>query len=59
MLFFPFFPPYQDIAASKASVEEKSAEAPAKQARAISTRPVKIDVEKAVAVVLATGDYQE
>lgn len=55
---FPFFPLHQDHVAPLTSAKGASAVAPAKQARATGTRPVKIDVEKAVAVMLATKDIK-
>ncbi len=56
--FFPFFPVHLDVATSKITDGNKTTEPPVTRARAISTRPVKIDVEKAVTVMLATSEVR-
>lgn len=57
--FFPSFPVFQDAITATVSDGGKTTEPPAKLARAIGTRPIQIDVEKAVTVMLATSDVSD
>ena len=56
--FFPLFPVHLDVANPKSSGGRGTTDSPIKQARAISTRPIQIDVEKAVSVMLATREVR-
>ena len=57
--FFPSFPVYHDAITATVSDGGRTTGPPARLARAIGTRPIKIDVEKAVAVMLATNDVSD
>lgn len=56
--FFPFFPLHQGVGTPKASDDAKTPEALLERDGATSARPIRIDVEKAVAVMLATSEVE-
>ena len=56
--FFPFFYRHQDEGMLLPSVAKETTEAVLTPDHAVGPRPVKIDVEKAVAVMLATSDVK-
>ena len=57
--FFPSFPVFHDVITATVSDGGKTTEPPFEQVRTIGTRPIKIDVEKAVAVMLAMNDVSD
>lgn len=57
--FAPFFHPRGEEAAFTTSVGGKTAVAMHAQDRAATSRPVRIDVEQAVAVMLAASDVKD
>lgn len=58
MLFFPFFPLHQDAGTPEVSDDAKTPDALLERGGATSARPIRIDVEKAVAVMLATSEAE-
>lgn len=54
--FFPRLPLHMGVVTSKASHRRRAAEAPLKQDCISGAKPVNIDVEKAVAVMIAASE---
>jgi hypothetical protein len=57
--FFPFLPVHLGVNSSKTSVGRRAEDAPLKQDCMTGTRSVNIDVEKAVAVMIAASEVKD